>query len=103
MKLHRFIGEYNFSKNEVEITDPKIIKQIKDILRLKKGEKIILSDGLGNNAEVILNSLSASKIIGIIEKVDKKNKIKRKVSLYLSILKKENFKLAVQKAVEAGV
>lgn len=103
MKIHRFIGDFDFSKNEVEITNPENIKQIKDVLRLKKGEKIILSDGLGNSAEVILGSVSVSKIIGTIDKFEKKDKTKRKVSLYLAILKKENFELATQKAVETGV
>jgi len=103
MKLHRFIGEYDFSKMEVEITDAKIIKQIKTVLRLKKGDVVILSDGKGNNAEIIISNLSSLKITGIINKVDKKDKTKRRVSLYLAILKKENFELAVQKAVEAGV
>lgn len=116
MKLHRFIGDYDFSKSparnasgiadaggEVEIIDPKIIKQIKDVLRLTKGEMIVLSDGKGNNAEVTINSVSASKITVTINKLETKPKIKRKVSLYLAILKKENFELAVQKAVEAGV
>lgn len=103
MKLHRFIGEYNFSKKSVEIIDPKIIKQIKNVLKLKKDELIILADGRGNNAEIVLSSVSNDKIIGIINKVDKKAKTKRRVSLYLAILKKENFELAVQKAVEAGV
>ena len=103
MKLHRFIGEYDFSKKEVEIVDPKIIKQIKDILRLKKDELITLADGKGASAEVTLDSISKNKITGIVNKVEKKNKTKRKVSLYLAILKKENFEIAVQKAVEAGV
>lgn len=103
MKLHRFIGDYDFSKSEVEIIDPQIIKQIKAVLRLEKGELIILSDGKGNNAEVSITSLSLNKIVGTINKVDKKIKSKRKVFLYLAVLKKENFEIAVQKAVEAGV
>jgi len=112
MKLHRFIGDYDFSlghsltgeaKSEVEIIDPKIIKQIKAVLRLKKGENIILADGKGNSAEVTLSSFAPNKIMGTINKVDKKDKTKRKVSLYMAVLKKENFGIAVQKVVEAGV
>lgn len=110
MKLHRFIGEYDFSKKpasmqggEIKILDPKIIKQIKNVLRLEKGEMIILSDGKGNNAEVVLDSISSQKITGIISKIDKKDRSRRKVSLYMAVLKKENFEIAVQKAVEAGV
>src|SRR3989338_7391335 len=111
MKLHRFIGDFDLSKQEVEITDPKIIKQIKAVLRLEPGDKIILSDGKGQEAEVVLNLVSVGKITGIIEKLtepaDAQNSQgfgeAKKVNLYIAILKKENFELAVQKAVEAGV
>ena len=110
MRLNRFIVNYStkggqgfISGTEVEILDTKIIKQIKGVLRLKKDDIIILADGKGNNAEVTLVLVSANKVTGIINKVEKKDKTKRKVSLYLAILKKENFELAVQKAVEAGV
>ncbi|MFA6076779.1 MAG: RsmE family RNA methyltransferase [Candidatus Paceibacterota bacterium] len=108
MKLHRFIGDFDLSQKEVEITNPENIKQIKDVLRLRKDEKIILSDGKGMNAEVILNLVSKNKITGVVDKVDKSVDVesygrKRKVNLYLAILKKENFEFAVQKSVEAGV
>ena len=103
MRLNRFIGDYDLSKKEVEIINPENIKQIKDVLRLKKDEMIILSDGKGKGAEVTITFLSPKKIIGTINTVNIKNKTKREVTLYLAILKKENFELAVQKAVEVGV
>ena len=108
MKIHRFIGDFNLSKEEVEITNPENIKQIKDILRLKKGEKIILSDGKGTEAEITLDLMSKNKITGIVGKLTRPvdatgSGEAKKVNLYLAILKKENFELAVQKAVEVGV
>ena len=105
MKIHRFIGQYDLSKNEAEITNPETVKQIKAVLRMQKGEKIILSDGKGNEAEVTLDSISANKITGLIEphSAEASRGEYRQVHLYLSILKKENFELAVQKAVECGV
>ncbi len=103
MKIHRFIGSYDLAKNEVEITDQKTIKQIRSVLRLKEGEKIVLSDGKGTEAEVELVSITSSLVTGtVLETRDIKNE-GRVVSLYLAILKKENFELAVQKAVECGV
>jgi 16S rRNA (uracil1498-N3)-methyltransferase len=108
MKIHRFIGAFDLSKNEVEITNPENIKQIKDVLRMKRGDTIILSDGKGKNGEVIINSISPDKITGLVNKmawpVSAKNfGVAKQVNLYLAILKKENFELAVQKAVECGV
>ena len=105
MKLHRFIGDYNLSKKEVKITNLENIKQIKNVLRLKKGEKIILSDGKGQEAEVSLDLISTNKITGVINNIPARTTLAgiRRVNLYLAILKKENFELAVQKTVEVGV
>ncbi len=108
MKLHRFIGNFNLSQKEVEITNPENIKQIKNVLRLKKSEKIILSDGKGQEAEVVIDFLSNEKIIGIVNKIDEPASaealsVVKQVNLYLAILKKENFEWAVQKAVECGI
>lgn len=103
MKIHRFIGSYDLTKKEVIITDQKTIKQIRSVLRLKDGEKIVLSDGKGTEAEAELVSITSSLVTGkVLETKDIKNE-GQVVSLYLAILKKENFELAVQKAVECGV
>ncbi len=93
MKIHRFIGR---------IEDKEISRQIRDILRLKAGESVILSDGQGNDELVEITGMSKEITYKVVKKLEKTGP-ERKVSLYLSILKKENFELAVQKAVECGV
>lgn len=103
MKLHRFIGEYDLSKKEAKITNPQIIKQIKTVLRFKIGDKIILSDGKGAEAEVAIISMPKNEVLCEINKKMQKDENGKIVDLYLAILKKENFELAVQKAVEVGV
>ncbi len=103
MRLHRFIGAYDLSKKGVEISDQKTIKQIRSVLRLEEGSKIILSDGKGLEAEVQLTSITSSSIVSRVLKTTKIENAGRQVSLYMAILKKENFELAVQKAVECGV
>jgi len=103
MKLHRFIGDFDLTQAEVKITDSKITRQIKAVLRLEKGDKILLSDGRGKEAEMTLSLVSSGEISGSIERITNQENSKRKVTLYLAILKKENFELSVQKAVEAGV
>lgn len=103
MKLHRFIGDYNISKKEVEILDPKVIKQIKDVLRIQINEEIVLCDGKGRNALVLIENISPDKILCSIKKLEIEKSFGTKTNLYLAILKKENFELAVQKAVEVGV
>lgn len=103
MKLHRFIGEFDLSGQNTEITNLENIKQIKGVLRLDVGDFLILCDGKGTEAKVEITEIEKTHIATkIIEKIQKENNSK-KVSLYLSILKKENFELAIQKVVEIGV
>jgi 16S rRNA (uracil1498-N3)-methyltransferase len=103
MRLHRFIGKFDLSKPELEITDPENIKQIKGVLRLGEGDHLVLSDGLGKQSEVEITSISKGQILcKVLEEIPVDDP-ERKVHLFLAILKKENFELAVQKAVEVGV
>ena len=103
MKLHRFIGDFDLSKSEVEINNPELIKQIKGILRIEVGEHLVLGDGRGRQAEVMIETIERDLITTSIVREIPNNDPEKKVSLYLAILKKENFELAVQKAVECGV
>jgi len=103
MKLHRFIGEFDLSGENTEIKNLENIKQIKGVLRLGIGDFLILCDGKGTEAKVEITEIEKTHIsTKVIEKTKKENNSK-KVSLYLAILKKENFELAIQKVVEIGV
>jgi len=93
MKIHRFIGH---------IEDPEITRQIRNVLKLKVGEKIILGDGKGHDSLLEITHVDKEIRYKLIETIET-TKPKRQVNLYLAILKKENFELAVQKAVECGV
>lgn len=103
MKIHRFIEDFDFSKKILEINDIEIVKQIRNVLKLEIGRKIILSDGKGTEADAIITFIYSDKISCEVVEVRKANGLKRKVSLYLAILKKDNFELAIQKSVECGV
>lgn len=103
MKIHRFIGAFDFRKNTINIEDIEIIKQVRNVLRMEPGETIILFDGKGMEAEVVIESINSQAIVCNIVSKKKLEEIGKSVSLYLAILKKENFELSVQKAVECGV
>ncbi len=103
MKLHRFIGNFDLSKAEVEIQNPENIKQIKGVLRMAVGESLVLGDGKGKQAKVTITDISKDTIVCSVDELLPASDPEKKVSLYLAILKKENFELAVQKAVECGV
>lgn len=102
--MHRFIGKFPISDEKFWIGDNELVHQIKDVLRLRAGEKIIL---VGENAKEAICEIIGfdGEYLGVkvLENTENKNDPESRVELYLAVLKNENFELAVQKAVEVGV
>jgi 16S rRNA (uracil1498-N3)-methyltransferase len=103
-KIHRFITEYKKSGSSLEITDADIIHHIKDVLKLRHGEECIITNT--DNIEYTATIVETDKkriILDIVNNTININEPNKKVHLYLSILKKENFELVLQKASEMGI
>lgn len=104
MRLNRFIGNYLLVKDLIEIAD-EAAHQIRSVLKLRPGEKIIL--GNGASGEVVAEILSFGKesvSVRVLERItNDSEKSIRPVTLYCAILKRENFELVAQKATEIGV
>ena len=104
MKIHRFIGSFDLSKESLQITDTEIVNQMKNVLRLKKGELVELCDGKHISVIAEICNMKKNNIDVLIkEKEENKNQPKNNVALFCAVLKKENFELVVQKATECGV
>lgn len=102
--IHRFIGKFPIQEKQFWIADKEFSHQVRDVLRLAPGDRIILCDGMGLEADVELLNYDKNAVeVKTFSAVEGYREPKTKVILYLAILKKENFELAVQKAVEAGV
>lgn len=104
MRLHRFIGDFDLKKDIVDISDIELANQIRNVLRLKIGDSIIVSNGQGSEAEATIIEINKKFIELSINKVEKPaREPKKELSIYVSLLKRENFELVVQKATELGV
>ncbi len=104
MRLNRFFGKFDLSKKQLVINDSDFFNQIKNVLRLKVGDSLILCDGKNGEAEVILKDFSKNGVgVEIVNFSNNRKESSRKISLYCAILKRENFELVVQKATEIGV
>lgn len=103
-KVHRFITPYEVVDNKIEIKDKELIHQWKNVLKFKIGEIITLANTTNGEALCTITELSKSEAtlsVAEINTTSKENN--KKVTLYLAILKRENFELVVQKATEIGV
>ncbi len=108
MKIHRFIGDFDLNKENIEITG-EIAKQIRIVLKLKIGEKIELCNNQHFSAIAEICSIGKNFIL---VKIDTSALLRqgfagqntaKKVILFCAVLKKENFELVVQKTTECGV
>lgn len=105
MKIHRFFTTaFAEDADTITLTDHDALHQITKVLRLTPGETIALCPGNGDELRVVISSVTKNTLIGsLTEKISQHNNLLTTVTLYLAILKRENFELALQKAVEIGV
>ena len=95
---------FTISGEQVEITDPEVVGQIRNVLKLKAGEQVLLCDEGMNEVLAEVTEIVHKVIkVKVIKEQRNENEPLRKVMLYCAILKRENFELVVQKATEIGV
>ncbi len=103
MRLHRFYIDKPITEKTFDVIDKDLVHQWKKVFRYNVGSQVILFDGFGYDFTSIITSIrNLGATLTILEKKEV-TKPKRNIWLCLSLLKKENFELAVEKAVEIGV
>lgn len=103
MRLHRFFIDSEL-KPQMRIADKNLLNQLENVLRLKTGDRIIIADGKLNEATATIVKFDKDSVnLALSEILENRNEPQIQTILYLTVLKKENFELAIQKAVETGV
>lgn len=103
MRLHRFILDLDLSADQLVISDRETTNQVRNVFRMEAGDPFIVCDGKGTEATVQVVSDEGTIVANVIDRKAVDTESSAKVSLYCAVLKRENFELAVQKAVECGV
>lgn len=104
MRQNRFFGNFNFKDETIRSSDEELINQLKNVLRLNNGDEIILCDGKLNEASCVIENIGRNEVMFRVIKVwQNKKEFLKDIILYCSVLKRENFELVIQKAVELGV
>lgn len=104
MKIHRFVYDFHFNDDLLMIKDRELINQIKNVLKLRKGERIILIDLNKHEALSEIVNISSEFIqLKLLNLGNNHNILNNNINLCCSVLKNSNFELVVEKAVEVGV
>lgn len=104
MPKHRFIGEFNLKQTQVSVTEKNLIHQIINVLRLQKEDEVFLVNEGKQEAIAKIKEIKPEKITFELQDVYKnKKEPSLNVTLYLAILKKDNFEISAQKATEVGI
>lgn len=104
MHLHRFFVPPEWFQGErVEVTGP-LSHQIRNVLRLKPGDQVILLDNSGWEYQVELSKASREQVTGhIVQKSLAASEPRTKITLYQSLLKGRAFDSVLEKCTEVGV
>lgn len=103
LKRHYFIGNFDLDSKEIICLDTEIVHHIKDVLKLKEGEEVILCDGQGKAAQARIEKIDKKNINFFVKNLLPGEAGDKKIVLYAALLKRDSFEWLLQKAVETGV
>lgn len=105
MRLHRFfVNQPIKSSKEISIEDRDVIHQWKNVFRLKSQDEVILLDNSG--FEYLCEIEDLSRDFARLKKIGSREvegKQKKELTLFCSLIKKDNFEWVLEKGTELGV
>lgn len=104
MALHRFFVETPLEVDGSPALLPEQVRQIRSVLRLREGDRIVLFDGSGIEADATLVALDKDAVelyVTGITRPDREPALA--VTVGIALLRGERFEFALQKLTELGV
>lgn len=105
MKLHRFIYtdiENQNVGNVFPVLDLELIHQLKNVFRMKEGDRIIICDGNYRDYVCIIESAEKKEISVLIEEIKETKKEEREIYTFVSLIKPAKFDDMLPHLVEVG-
>lgn len=99
---HFFITPEQAGEGAVTIEGPDV-NHIKNVLRMKAGEEMLVSDGTGRDYLCVLEGVGEQEVTArIIEEIEDPKELSSRIWLFQGLPKGDKMELIVQKAVELG-
>ncbi len=105
MRYHRFfVNEPLRGLESYEISDRDLVSQIRRVLRMTVGGRLVLLDGSGFEYLAVITDLNESRVRCAIESVQESANVpRRKLTLAFSVIKKDKAEWVTEKGTEIGV
>lgn len=104
MRLHRFYTKEKFVTGDVlQLSDTRLLHQWKNVFRFRGGQEVILFNGNGLEFHAVINHVSKDGAEVVLGESHESFIESRKVTLYMSVIKKDLFELVCEKATELSV
>ncbi len=101
--MHRFFVDNLSGASDNIIITGSDVNHIKNVLRLKVGEQIMVSDGSGTDYQCSISDIGSDMVTADIEDVLKNAaELPVKITLFQGMPKSDKLELIIQKAVELG-
>lgn len=98
-----FVDESQIIQDEIIITGPDV-NHIKNVLRMKPGETVLISNGQDREYTCILDEIQTDEVKAKIQDVDgPARELPIKVTLFQALPKSDKMEMVIQKMVELGV
>jgi 16S rRNA (uracil1498-N3)-methyltransferase len=101
--MQRFFVNRQCIDRDSIILEGDIVHQIRNVLRLQSGERIVVFDNDGLEYTVILDTVDKNQVKGTICNTRKSIEPNTKITLYQALLKSDHFEFVLQKCTEIGV
>ena len=102
--MHRFFVEPEQVGQDMVTITGNDVNHMKNVLRMKQGDKIGISDGTGMEYTCEVESLDQWAVTArILETQDSRRELASRITLFQGLPKSDKMELIIQKAVELGV
>lgn len=99
---HFFVSPEQVAEEQIRITGPDV-NHMKNVLRMKNGEEVLVSDGKGNDYLCAVDSMDSGEVRAQIISVNREGReLPSRIWLFQGLPKSDKMELIIQKAVELG-
>ena len=102
--MHRFFLPQDSFSGSTVVIPPKLVHQLRNVLRLGPGDRIVALDNGGSEYEVELRRAARGRLEGaVLSRAPASGEPGTRITLYQALLKGGKFELVLQKCTEVGV